>query len=308
MTKPIVLKAAELPATTLAKMETLFTVLHLPKDKTAILEFLQEYGAVVKGMALRKTIVDRDLLEALPALEVIASYSAGLDNVDVEAVRARGIALHNSSHILSRDVANTAVGLLLAVTRDIVNADAFVRDGRWNGDNSYPLGRSIVGMPVGIVGLGAIGFELAKRLKAFGAQVAYSGPNPKPVDLPYYPTTLALAEACDALVLTCPLTDQTHHLVDAAVLDALGPRGYLINISRGSVIDEVALVAALAQGRIGGAGLDVFEFEPHVPQELLKDPRLVLTPHIGSGTKETRQAMADNVVNSLAGHFGMDTC
>lgn len=305
MSKPVVLKAAELPDSTVAEMEKLFTVLHLPKEKAEIPAFLRDYGSTVQGMALRKTIVDAALLDALPKLDVIASYSAGLDNVDVAAVRARGIALHNSSHILARDVANTAILLLLAVTRDLVNADAFVRDGRWSDGGSYPLGRSIVGVNVGILGLGAIGTEIARRLEVLGARVAYSGRNQKPVDWPYFPTPLALAQGCDVLILTCPLTDETRHSVDAAVLDALGPRGYLVNIARGPVVDEAALIAALANRRVAGAGLDVFEFEPQIPRELLESPRLVLTPHIGSGTEETRQAMADNVVDCLATHFDL---
>ena len=305
MNRPTVLKAAELPEVTVAELEARFVVLHLPRDKAEIPGFLAAHGHKVQGMALRKTVVDRTFLDALPALEIIASYSAGLDNVDVETVRARGIEIRNSSHILARDVANTAMALLLAVTRDIVRANAFLRDGHWSDGNIYPLGRSIVGMNVGVLGFGAIGSAVATRLQALGAQVSYSGPRPKPVDLPYHPTALALAKACDALILTCPLTDQTRHLVDAEVLKALGSRGYLVNISRGPVVDEAALVEALAEGRIAGAGLDVFEFEPDVPAALLNDPRLVLTPHIGSGTEETRQAMADNVVNALATHFGL---
>ncbi|MBM3606262.1 MAG: 2-hydroxyacid dehydrogenase [Alphaproteobacteria bacterium] len=303
MTKPIILRAAKLPAATLAELEHLFTVLHLPEDKADVLAFLKQHGASVRGLALRKTVVDQTMLEALPALEIIASYSAGLDNVDLDAVRARGIQVRNSSQILARDVANTAMALLLAVTRDIVSADAFVRDGSWARGNTFPLGRSIVGMKVGVVGLGAIGSEVALRLQALGAVVAYTGPRPKAVDLAFHATVHELAEVSDALVLTCPLTNATHHAVDAAVLQALGPRGYLINISRGPVVDEEALIGALAQGRIAGAGLDVFELEPAVPQELIEDPRVILTPHIGSGTEETRQAMADNVVEALADHF-----
>ena len=305
MTKPTILRAAELPASTLAELDALFSVLHLPEDEAQIPAFLQRHGAAVTGLALRKTVVDRAMLDALPALEIIASYSAGLDNVDLEAVHARGILVRNSSNILARDVANTAIGLLLAVTRDMVRADAFVRDGSWAGGATYPLGRSVVGMTVGVVGLGAIGMEVASRLQALGAKVAYSGPRPKPVDLPYHASIVDLAAECDAIVLTCPLTEATHHAVDARVLQALGPQGYLINIARGPVVDEDALVAVLARDGIAGAGLDVFEHEPQVPQALLEHPHVVLTPHLGSGTEETRQAMADNVVDVLAEHFGL---
>lgn len=305
MTRPTILRAAELPESTLAELGSLFDVLHLPEDEAQIPGFLDRHGAQVRGLALRGTVVDRAMLEALPALEIIASYSAGLDNVDLETVHARGIRVRNSSNILARDVANAAVALLLAVTRDLVRADAFVRDGSWAAGGIWPLGRSVVGMRVGVVGLGAIGTEVASRLQAMGARVAYTGPRPKPVDLPYHASVLDLATQCEAMVLTCPLTEATRHMIDAPVLQALGPQGYLINIARGPVVDEAALVAALDQATIAGAGLDVFEEEPVVPKGLLDSPRVVLTPHLGSGTEETRQAMADHVVDALADHFGL---
>ncbi|WP_224101394.1 NAD(P)-dependent oxidoreductase [Paraburkholderia caribensis] len=218
---------------------------------------------------------------------------------------SHGIAIENTSHILAEDVANAAVGLALAVTRDFINADAFVRTGTWPAHGQYPLGRSISRMKVGIVGLGTIGSAIAKRLQAFGSKLAYFGPSRKPVDIPYYDDVVRLASDCDLLILTCPLSPATHHLVNAAVLDALGPRGYLVNISRGPVVDEAALIAALAQDGIAGAALDVFEHEPIVPEALIHDRRVVLTPHIGSATGETRRSMAENVVDTLARHFGL---
>lgn len=254
-------------------------------------------------MALRKTKVDVALLEALPALEIISSYSAGLDNVDVKAVEARGIVIENTSHVLAEDVANLALALALALTRDLVKADSFVRSGKWPQQGHYSLGRSISRMRVGIVGLGTIGSAIARRLAAFGSRVAYFGPSRKPVDLPYYADVSRLAADCDLLVLTCPLSAATHHLIDAKVIEALGPGGFLVNISRGPVVDEKALIAALAANRIAGAALDVFEHEPDVPAALIGDARLVLTPHIGSATQETRRGMAENVVDTLARHF-----
>ena len=301
--KPIVLKAAELPDRTTEALRERFTVLELPKDAADAAAFLRAHGAGVRGMALRKTKVDAAFLDALPALEIISSYSAGLDNVDVPAVKARGIVLENTSHVLAEDVANTALGLALAVTRDLVNADAFVRSGRWPAQAQYPLGRSISRMRIGIVGLGAIGSAIARRLAAFGSHVAYFGPNAKPVDWPYHDDLVRLATESDMLILTCPLSPATHHLVDAKVLEALGPQGYVVNVARGPVIDERALIEALAAHRIAGAALDVFEHEPEVPPELTDDARLILTPHIGSATEETRRAMADNVVATLARHF-----
>lgn len=305
MAKPRILYAAKLPAATRAELEALFDIVELPADEAAIPAFLRAQGVGIRGMALRKTRVDAAFLDALPALEVISSYSAGLDNLDVGHAQARGILVENTSHVLAQDVANAAIALILALTRDIVRADAYVRSGNWARNGDFPLGRSIGRMKVGVVGLGAIGAAIALRLQALGAEVSYSGPNRKPVDLPYHADVAELARDCELLVLTCPLTPATHHLVDARVFDNLGPRGLVVNVARGPVVDEAALISALAENRIAGAALDVFEHEPQVPQALIADPRVVLTPHIGSATQETRQAMADNVVDALARHFGI---
>jgi lactate dehydrogenase-like 2-hydroxyacid dehydrogenase len=301
--KPVVLKAADLPDWTTQELRSLFTVLDYPDDASAAAALLREHGASVRGMALRKTKIDAALLDALPALEIISSYSAGLDNVDVPAVKARGIVIENTSHVLAEDVANMALALALAVTRDVVNADAFVRSGAWARQGQYSLGRSITRMRVGIVGLGTIGTAIARRLAAFGSHVAYVGPSRKPVDLPYHDDIVGLAADCDMLILTCPLSPATHHLVNAKVIEALGPHGFLVNIARGPVVDEEALIAALLANRLAGAALDVFEHEPEVPAALAGDARLILTPHIGSATQETRRGMAENVVDALARHF-----
>ena len=305
MVKPIILNAAELPEWAHDELNALFCVADLPKDPAAAPAFLREHGKKVRGIALRKTIIDAALLDALPSLEIISSYSAGLDNVDVDAVKARGIRIENTSHILAEDVANAAIGLALALTRDLINADRFVRDGRWPEEKQYPLGRSISNMRVGIVGLGTIGSAIARRLHAFGSHIAYFGPSPKTVDMPYYSDVTELALNSDMLILTCPLTPATHHIVDASVLDALGPDGFLVNIARGPVVDEAALIDALAANKIAGAALDVFENEPQVPDALIGDRRVVLTPHLGSGTHETRRRMAENVVDTLAKHLGV---
>lgn len=305
MPAPTLLLAAELPDWADRELRSLFDVLDWPKDPAAGEALLREHGPAIRGMALRKTKVDAAMLAALPALEIISSYSAGLDNLDVKAAEARGIAIENTSHVLAEDVANTALGLALAVTRDLVQADGFVRSGQWPARGYTALGRSISKMRVGIVGLGSIGSAIGRRLAAFGSTVAYFGPNRKPVDWAWYDDVVKLATDCDMLVLACPLSPATHHLVDAKVLEALGPRGFLVNIARGPVVDEAALVEALAANRIAGAGLDVFEHEPEVPAALLADRRVVLTPHLGSGTEETRRGMAENVVDKLALHFGL---
>jgi lactate dehydrogenase-like 2-hydroxyacid dehydrogenase len=188
-----------------------------------------------------------------------------------------------------------------------VNADGYVRSGQWPVQGQYRMGRSISRMKVGIVGLGTIGSAIAKRLQAFGSALAYFGPSRKAVDMPYYDDLSRLARDSDMLILTCPLSPATYHLVDAAVIDELGPNGFLVNIARGPVVDESALIAALAADKLAGAALDVFEHEPAVPEALLRDRRLVLTPHIGSATEETRHAMAENVVDALAKHFGIES-
>lgn len=306
MVKPFILKAADLPDWADAELNELFIVLDLPKSPEAATAFLKEHGSMIRGIALRKTKIDATFLDAVPALEIISSYSAGLDNVDMEAAKARGITIENTSNVLAEDVVNAAIGLALAVTRGLVSADAYVRSGVWPQLGQYPLGRSISRMKIGVVGLGTIGSVLANRLQAFGSQVAYYGPTRKPVALPYYDNLEDLATDCEMLILTCPLSPATHHLVNARVINALGPRGFLVNISRGPVVDEAALIAALAANRIAGAALDVFEHEPVVPEQLRNDSRLVLTPHIGSGTEETRRGMAENVVDTLARHFGLE--
>lgn len=305
MSKPLILKAATLPDATVAALKTHFAVVDLPVDHAAATAMLATHGARIRGIALRKTRVDKALLDALPALEIIASYSAGLDNVDLPAARARGITVTNTSAVLAEDVADAALGLALAVTRDLVQADRFMRAGHWPAQAAYPLARSLGRMRVGIVGMGTIGQALARRLRSLGSAVAYTGPRPKEVPYDYFPDLIEMAGVCDMLVLTCALTRDTHHMVNAEVLEALGGRGFLVNVARGSVVDEAALIATLASGGIAGAALDVFETEPHVPQALLDNPRVVMTPHIGSGTEETRQAMADHMLNSLRRHFAV---
>jgi len=176
-----------------------------------------------------------------------------------------------------------------------------VRAGKWPAGDR-PLARRVTGRQFGIVGLGKIGSAVAERLAAFG-RIAYTGPRAKPVDYDFYRTVTALAEACDVLVVTCPANESTHHLINDSVFDAIGSDGYLINVARGAVVDEAALIAALWDGRIAGAALDVFEDEPNVPESLRTNPRVVLTPHMASATVETRRQMADLVLDNLEAYF-----
>ncbi|MFD1628065.1 2-hydroxyacid dehydrogenase [Azospirillum griseum] len=258
----------------------------------------------VRGLACRPpTPVTAALLEALPNLEILSSYSAGLEYVDLDAARRRGLVIANTSAALTDDVADTAMALLLAAVRRFSAAERFVRAGDWAA-GAFPLSRSLTGRRLGIVGLGHIGAALATRATAFGMSVAYHGPRAKAAaPYPYHPTAEGLAAESDFLALCCPGGPDTRHLVNAAVLRALGPGGVVVNVARGSVVDEDALLAALADGTIAGAGLDVCEDEPTPRAELLTHPDIVLFPHVGSATEETRARMAAMMRDALVAHF-----
>ena len=243
------------------------------------------------------------LIAALPALEIIACYGVGVDAIDLAAARARGIVVTNTPDVLTDDVADLGVALLLAASRRICQGDRHVRSGAWlKGDMA--LMRKFTGSKVGILGLGRIGQAIARRCAAFDCEIAWHGPRAKPdVHWRFVPSLVELAKESDFLVLSCPGGAATRNLVDRSVLDALGPQGILVNVSRGSVVDEAALVAALADGRLGGAALDVFVDEPRVPPALFAMDNVVLQPHVASATVETRGAMGDLVINNLRNHF-----
>ena len=298
-----ILQAAHLPEKTERELAEAFNVIHFPKDHEEGARLLAEHGPGIRGIAVRHTHIDKSMLDRMPALEVISSYSAGLDGIDVEAAQAKGIAVHNTSKVLAEDVADLAVALAISTTRGTVRGHDFVRDGAWENGGNFPLGRSLRSLKTGIVGLGHIGSAIARRLQAMGATVAYQGPRRKPENLDYFSTAVELADWADLLIVACPAMPETIGLVDQKVLDALGPDGFLVNISRGTIVDQAALITTLARGGIAGAGLDVFEKEPHVPLTLRNDPRVVLSPHMGSGTRETRQQMGDRLVEALVEHF-----
>lgn len=240
------------------------------------------------------------IMAALPNLKIISCYGVGYDAIDANTAAKRGIIVTHTPNVLNDEVANTAILLLLGVARDFVANDAYVRAGRWSTDGNAPLSRSIHGMTVGILGLGRIGETIAEKLKAFGCKVVYHSRNRKPVDLTYYSDLKEMAQASDALICITPGGAATRHLVNEEILDALGPTGILVNVARGSVVDEAALVEALNSGRIGGAGLDVFEAEPVVPKALFGMPNVILQPHVGSATVETRRAMGDLTCDNLS--------
>jgi len=251
--------------------------------------------AVISGGHLG---VDNALVEQLPRLAMIAINGVGLDKVDLQLAARRGVRVVNTPGVLTEDVADLAIGLVIALLRGIASADAFVKSGAWT-KGSRPLARRVSGRRFGIVGLGRIGRAIAARLTPFGA-VAYTGPRRHPgVVYEYVADLHALARAVDVLILACPANTTTYRLVGSSVLDALGPDGYLVNVARGSVVDETALIGALQGGRIAGAALDVFEDEPHVPPALRASDAVVLTPHVASATVETRRQMADILLTAL---------
>ena len=243
-------------------------------------------------------------IAALPALEIIGINGVGYDAVDLDAARRRGIRVTNTPDVLTNDVADLAIALMTAVFRRTYAAERYVRDGGWAKGAPIPLGRSASGHHLGILGLGRIGKAIAARAAPMMASICYTGRHAQPgVPYEFVPDLRDLAAKVSVLIVVVPGAPDTAGLVDAAVLEALGPDGVLINIARGNVVDEAALVSALVEGRLAGAGLDVFMDEPNVPNALLRLENVVLQPHRGSATTETRTAMAQLVADNLAAHF-----
>jgi lactate dehydrogenase-like 2-hydroxyacid dehydrogenase len=247
--------------------------------------------------------MDAALMAKLPNLKMIANFGVGTDAIDLAAARARGIAVSNTPDVLTEDVADLAIALLLATVRRVAAGDRYVRAGKWL-EKPMMLTDSVQGRTLGVIGMGRIGKAIARRAIAFNLRIAYQGPNRKP-DLawPYFSDVAAMAKACDFLVAACPGGEATRNLVNRAAIDALGPKGVIVNIARGAVIDEPELIAALKEGRLGGAGLDVFTDEPRVPEAFLAMDNVVLQPHVGSATFPTREAMGQLVIDNLALYF-----
>lgn len=266
--------------------------------------FLAERAPLIRAIVTNAPVgASAALIDALPQLEIISSCGVGLDAIDLDAARRRDVIVTYTPGVLNDCVADTGLMLMLAVARRLGQAERFVRAGQWQ-QAKFPLTTSLGGKTCGILGLGGIGLAVARRAAAFEMRIEYANPRPKAgVEFAYHADPLSLARASDFLVLTLPGGERTRHLVNAAVLEALGPAGYLINIARGSVVDQAALVDALVSGRIAGAALDVFDDEPNVPAELLALDNVVLTPHVASGTHETRKAMSDLAFANLHAHF-----
>jgi len=270
-------------------------------DKAAALAPVAERirGVLSHGMAGLPT----EVIRALPNLEICVLNGVGLETTDLALARERGIVV-TTAQVLYDDVADLAILLGLAACRRLVEADRFVRSGRWQ-HGPMASGHRFSSRRAGILGLGRIGTAVAKRLDGFGSMISYYDPQPKP-DVPYPIASSALALAADAdiLFLCAAGTHGGGHIVTAPILDALGPTGVLVNVARGWLVDEPALVRALAEKRLGAAGLDVFDDEPHVPPALFALDNVVLTPHIASNTEETRRAMGQNVLDNVLSWFG----
>ena len=263
--------------------------------------FLEENASRIGGIVMGGTdSATPELLDALPALRIVSCYGVGYDGVDAARCASKGIMVTHTPGVLSDDVANLAIALLLSTTRRVVAYDRYLREGRWKAEGSPPLTRGIAGKQVGVVGMGRIGQEIARKLTVFDCAIAYHTRTARP-DLPWrhYADLVEMASDSTALILITPGGPATHHLVNARVMEALGPEGTLINVARGSVVDQPAMVAALKDGRLGAAGLDVFDNEPDVPEELFGLDNVVLTPHVASATVETRAAMRKLVVDNL---------
>ncbi|XP_030535289.1 glyoxylate/hydroxypyruvate reductase HPR3 isoform X2 [Rhodamnia argentea] len=282
-----------------------FTVLRAWESPLPLPRFLSAHAQSAPALLCSAaTRVTAGLLDLLPSLRIIVTTSAGLNHIDVPECRRRGIAVANAGEVFSDDVADAAVGLALDVLRRVSAADRFVRRGLWAKDGDFALGSKLVGKRVGIVGLGSIGLQVAKRLEAFGCPVSYNSRTKKPsVSYTFYANVYELAANSDILIICCALTEQTRHMIGKSVLLALGKDGIIINVGRGAIIDEKELVQSLVWGEIRGSGLDVFENEPNVPEELLSLDNVVLSPHVAAFTEESFQDLTELMIANLEAFF-----
>lgn len=305
MDKPHILQVGPYPEWDQTPLDAAFHAhrLYEAADKAA---FLAEHGPKVRAIATRGELgANAALIAACPNLELISVYGVGYDAVDIAACKARGIRVTNTPDVLTNDVADLGVAMMLMQSRGMIGADQWVRDGSWAAKGGYPLQRKVWGRRAGILGLGRIGVEVGKRLAGFGMDIAYSARAPKPEGAAwdFIPDPVALAARSDFLFVTLAANAATRHIVNASVIEALGPEGMLINISRAANIEEEALLAALETKALGSAALDVFEGEPKLNPRFLALPNVLLQPHHASGTFETRKAMGQLLRDNLTAHF-----
>lgn len=305
--RPVLLQATGLLPSLERRLDENYTVHRLPPPGTERDAFLAARAGEVEALVTSAGAgASAALIDALPRLRIISSFGVGLDTLDLDAAKRRGIPVGYTPDVLNDCVADQAFALLLAIARRTPEADRYVRAGGWTAQppRPFPLGRQVSGARLGIVGLGRIGKTIARRAGGFDMEVRYHSRRAvEGVAWRHEPSLLELARWCDFLVVITAGGAETRHLVNAEVLDALGTKGYLVNVARGTVIDEAALVRALQEKRIAGAGLDVFEREPHVPPELFALENVVLAPHIASATVQTREAMAQRVLDNLSAFY-----
>jgi hydroxypyruvate reductase len=302
MNKPEIVVIAPLPPFFAKPLYEHFAVhdLHGAKDRRA---FIDQIAPTTRGMvAYGGSQISPDQLANFPHLEIVAVFGVGYDGIPLAACEARKIKVTNTPDVLNDEVADTTLALTLMTLRHFAEAQKFVERGDWL-KGQFPLTRSLWGKTVGIIGLGRIGKAIASRLEAFKTTVVYHGRSKQDSPYRFYPNLVEMARDVDVLIAITPGGSGTKHLVNAEVLAALGPDGYFINVARGSVCDEAALVAAIEHKTIAGAGLDVFEGEPKVPEALFNRPNVVLFPHVASATLETRVAMGNLVIENLRLHF-----
>ncbi len=288
---------------TQAKLDREFTChkLYEAADRGA---FLKQHAPKVRGLAtFGPNGADAALMDALPKLEIISNFGVGVDAIDLAAAKQRRIIVTNTPDVLNECVSDTAMALVLDTLRRFPASEAYLRSGYWATRGAFPLTASLGGKTLGILGLGRIGESIARRALAFGMKIRYHNRNRKSVPYAYDADAVALAKKSDVLLVATPGGAETSRIVNARVLDALGPKGYLVNIARGSVVDEPVLLRYLKEGRIAGAGLDVFDNEPKINPEWFGIENAVLYPHVGSATVETRTAMGDLQVENLRLHF-----
>ncbi|MEW5425153.1 2-hydroxyacid dehydrogenase [Amorphus sp. 3PC139-8] len=304
MTQPTVLLLTPMLPVTRAALDDRFDLVALAdaEDKEARLAKVADRVRAIAMFADGR--VDGALMNRLPKLEIVSVFGVGYDGVDAAEAARRGILVTNTPDVLTDEVADTAMALTIMTVRRLGAAERYLRAGQWTAKGPFPLTPgSLVGATMGILGLGRIGRAVAARASAFGLKIAYHGRSRQDVPYAYYDSPAALAEASDILMIATPGGAETRHLVDADVLKALGSRGYLVNIGRGSTVDETALAAALEAGTIAGAGLDVFAEEPQVPEALLGRDDVVLLPHVASASLPTRTAMGQLMVDNLSAWF-----
>ncbi len=266
--------------------------------------FLRQHAPKVRALAtFGSSGADAALMDQLPKLELISNFGVGVDAIDLAAAAKRNIIVTHTPDVLNDCVADTAMALVLNTLRRIPQSESYLRASQWGTRGAYPLTTSLGGKTLGVLGLGRIGEAIAKRAEAFGMKIRYHNRSRKPVAWPYEPNAVSLAKNSDVLLIAAPGGAETLHIVNAAVLDALGPKGHVVNIARGSLIDEAALLRYLREGKIAGAGLDVFDNEPKINPAWFALENAVLLPHVGSATMETRTAMGNLQVENLRLHF-----